>query len=1428
MQKLLLLFFFFSCTKLSLHGQVTVTVTNPTNATPNFAASYTSLANAVTAVNAVTSMTGPVTLTCAAGSETAPVGGYNIGSVPTSATNTITITTAGTVILTAFTPQSSGSINDAVLKLTGSDYFTISGFTIMENASNTTTSAGTNNMTEFGIALLRSSVTDGAQHNTIQNNIISLNKTYTNTFGIYSNCRHAAATVTSTSEITNVTGSNFGNKVYGNSISNVNYGIWFNGSAVAAYMDNGNDIGGTSVATGNTITNWGQDITSASYVDGTSTVCGILMGHQVNDNTSYNTVTSATWSGSGLINAIYKFYPAGQPSGTFSSTISYNNVTITSSSPLAANVIQNGGISPALSTVTVNITNNTIQNCAINSTASTLTGIYNTSVVGSLNINSNIFKGNTSTATSGGFIGIQNNAAVTNTININSNQIGISGNGAVGFSGATSSSIVGVSCQNAGASCLVNINSNSIDGITLVTCGVFQGISNASPAATINMNNNQLGSVSGNFVTFSGAQSGNVSALNNNGGSSSSSLTIQGNDIKGVINSVAATCTYELIGSASALLSQTVSGNTFTNLTLNTTGNVYFIRRQSTMSSGATWNCNNNSIVTGFTLPNTVNTFSFIYTSSTSGTGVTMSESNNNFSNVTITGASFFFGIYDLDGFGAGNIPVKTVNGNTFNNINTGASSAIMIWCNNVDASSSISSNTISNISGSGNLWMIQHNSNYGSGLFTIANNNISTVSSSAGNVYGIYASTTVSNPVNISGNTVTGITSGNFIVAGIYISDAALINIYNNNINNLTCTSNSASAAVNGIMLGNFVGTINTVNIYNNRIHTLSETGTVSSGSAVVNGILINYGSTVTMYNNFIANLLAPNVNLTDAIRGINIATFFSSNTTYNLYYNSIYINASTTGANFGTTGVYHNDNATSTTVRLTMNDNIIVNTSTPKGTGSTIAFWNSGTTLGNYNTSSDNNLFFAGTPAANRLVYYDGTNSDQALATFQARVNPREANSISLMPAFTSLTDLHLASTNCLLDNQGAPVAGITTDIDAATRDVTTPDIGADEFSASLNTTLAGVAGSAVCAYRTVSASGTTFSNNTCDLIAKITSSGANPVAGKVNVCVTLDATQQYFNAEPFVQRHYDIEPLTSNTTTTSATVTLYFTDAEFVNFNTNNPAWPKLPTVAGGGSADPNRANLKVTQYHGTPTTTPSTPGNYTANAGSGTYINPNDANITWNGSYWSVTFDITGFSGFYVHSNLYYPLSVSINYFKGTRRGNDHLLSWKVTCNSTPKVTMVLERSAEANGVFYRVNSITADAVRCAQPFDYTDAVPLKGMNYYRLKLTDSDGKISYSSTIALLNAATGSVLINVTPNPVTGNGSLKLNMTSAQAGKIELVISDIQGRIVKRETGSYVAGYNSIDMNVGNLVPGIYYIRANGADAEHNMIRFVKQ
>jgi hypothetical protein len=152
---------------------------------------YATLAAAIADLNAQGVGAGGVTFNLTA-SQTAPLGGYVIGgpgsailSGPhaSSAANPIVFNGGGNAI-TAATPQPSGNLNDGIFKLIGADWVTISGFTMLENAANTTTAAGTNNMTEWGVALLYVTPTDGAQNNTIQNNTIDLDRTYQNTFGL--------------------------------------------------------------------------------------------------------------------------------------------------------------------------------------------------------------------------------------------------------------------------------------------------------------------------------------------------------------------------------------------------------------------------------------------------------------------------------------------------------------------------------------------------------------------------------------------------------------------------------------------------------------------------------------------------------------------------------------------------------------------------------------------------------------------------------------------------------------------------------------------------------------------------------------------------------------------------------------------------------------------------------------------------------------------------------------------------------------------------------------------------------------------------------------------------------------------------------------------------------------------------------------------
>jgi guanyl-specific ribonuclease Sa len=373
-----------------------------------------------------------------------------------------------------------------------------------------------------------------------------------------------------------------------------------------------------------------------------------------------------------------------------------------------------------------------------------------------------------------------------------------------------------------------------------------------------------------------------------------------------------------------------------------------------------------------------------------------------------------------------------------------------------------------------------------------------------------------------------------------------------------------------------------------------------------------------------------------------------------------------------------------------------------------------------------------------------------------------------------------------------------------------------------------LAGLTGGTqICKNGVVSAGGTSYITTVCELIDKVTPSGAVPVTGNINNCVIIDPTVQTFNAEPYVQRHFDIEPLT-NANNATATITLYFKDAEFVEFNNNRVLFPPLPTVAGGGNADPAIANLRVTQYHGVPIPphnvgNPS-PGFYSINNGRGVLITPTTVfyNATYN--YWEVTFPVTGFSGFYVHTNIYFPLQVSINYFTGNKQGNNHILNWKVACNSSPRVTFVLERSVDAR-VFNPIKTIATDSIGCLQNFNHIDTNPLEGTNYYRLKTISIDGKVTYSNIVILVNRSID--IVSIEPNPVP-DGIFILKIISKQNTTAEIVITDAKGSSIQREKISIITGTNKIKQHVEKLTAGVYAISIYTNQDKSRVVRFVKR
>jgi hypothetical protein len=359
----------------------------------------------------------------------------------------------------------------------------------------------------------------------------------------------------------------------------------------------------------------------------------------------------------------------------------------------------------------------------------------------------------------------------------------------------------------------------------------------------------------------------------------------------------------------------------------------------------------------------------------------------------------------------------------------------------------------------SGVTYFIYSTSNYPY-IYNVSGNNIGNNSSLSGTgaVYGIYNISSIVH-MNVTNNTFSHIertgTASTAIFAAISNTASTNVATYSGNLIHSLTVGGSTGALI-GISHG--AGS-SAVNIFNNQIYNLQHN---STGAPMVSGILVSgVGAPgANIYNNFISDLKAPTASGTEVIRGINITTTTSPRS-INLYHNTIYLNATSAGANFGATGIYHTFSTTATAAQLDMRNNIVTNNSIPNGTGLTVAFRRSAaTSLVNFSELSNSNCFYAGMPGASNLIYFDGTNSDQTIQDYKLRVAPREFVSFSEMPPFVNSVsapyNLHLSTsvpTQC--ESGGQMIAGITTDIDNDVRAGSpgyigtgiAPDVGADE---------------------------------------------------------------------------------------------------------------------------------------------------------------------------------------------------------------------------------------------------------------------------------------------------------------------------------------------------------------------------------------------
>jgi uncharacterized repeat protein (TIGR01451 family) len=188
------------------------------------------------------------------------------------------------------------------------------------------------------------------------------------------------------------------------------------------------------------------------------------------------------------------------------------------------------------------------------------------------------------------------------------------------------------------------------------------------------------------------------------------------------------------------------------------------------------------------------------------------------------------------------------------------------------------------------------------------------------------------------------------------------------------------------------------------------------------------------------------------------------------------------------------------------------------------------------------------------------------------------------------------------------------------------------------------------------------------------------------------------------------------------------------------------------------------------------------------------------------------------------NVSGTLPVTLARFDVVRQGSEVLLQWETSFESNTR-SFIVER-ATGNESFGMIGEVAATGnSSILRSYSYTDRSPSKGINYYRIRIMDTDGSSKLSSIRAINMGNKGmSEIMSVFPNPAGSETTIRLFTQSAE--RVRVSIYDMHGRIAREHILSCVGGLNDLKIDLSGLPAGGYNIKLSLGTSDLNC-RFVK-
>jgi hypothetical protein len=288
-------------------------------------------------------------------------------------------------------------------------------------------------------------------------------------------------------------------------------------------------------------------------------------------------------------------------------------------------------------------------------------------------------------------------------------------------------------------------------------------------------------------------------------------------------------------------------------------------------------------------------------------------------------------------------------------------------------------------------------------------------------------------------------------------------------------------------------------------------------------------------------------------------------------------------------------------------------------------------------------------------------------------------------------------------------------------------------------------------------------------------------------------------------YLPRYFSIKPTTQPTTPVS--VRLYYSNTELTDYNTAS------------GLAAATKSTLNISKFSNTSGVEDCAPSG--SGSGTGLVIAPASITAVDYGTGFYLQFNVSSFSEFAALSPSS-VLAVEFTNISVVAKGTMNVINFSTATEKDIK-EFAIERSVN-NRTWEVIGTKAAVGGTKTTNYSFNDVNPTT-LSYYRVRSIETNGKDQLSKIVAVKRNG-GKLAVNMV-SPVPTTEGVNVDFSTSKIGTLNVVITDIVGKVVKTERFTTIEGNNLMRLNLSNLSVGTYILSMNDGETVATQ-RIVKQ